>query len=158
MEYFMTHEGYESITSLYSQIFRNTRNGFFQGLPCIMIGMAIAQHGVIRSNRLLIGILLLSLAAFIANIGIAKFINTYAILSLVLCNNSHKCQDNFYKDLRLASTVIYFTHMLFVGSMAILWQNLPPIRQFIVAIIGCFVLSIVFMSNKDTYLHRNLFS
>lgn len=157
MEYFMTHEGYESITFLYSQVFRNTRNGFFQGLPCIMIGMAIAQHGVIRSNKLLSGLFLLSLAAFVVNINIAKFIATYALLSLVLCSDSHSYQDDVYKKLRLTSTVTYFSHMLFVGVIAILWPEIPGTIQFIIAISGCIILANLVILYKEKSWVKLLF-
>lgn len=110
----------QTITNPYFRLFLTTRNGFFQGLPYIMIGISIANDGIIRSKKVLVGILLSGFVLQMIGYQFTTFITSYALFSLIIQIDFPERKDNLYHNFRMASTIIYLTHMLFVASITIL--------------------------------------
>ena len=110
----------QTITNPYFRLFLTTRNGFFQGLPYIMIGISIANDGIIRSKKVLVGILLSGFVLQMIGYQFTTFITSYALFSLIIQIDFPERKDNLYHNFRMASTIMYLTHMLFVASITIL--------------------------------------
>lgn len=146
------------ITYPYFKLFQTTRNGFFQGLPYIMIGIAIANEGILKSKKWLTGILILSFIAHMAGIKLATFIMTYALFSLIIQFDLPKRKDNLYRNCRLTSTIVYFVHMLFVASITIFTPiEIPNYLLFIVVVILSFITAGIAIRHKESKIVKILF-
>lgn len=57
---------------------------------------------------------------------------------------------DFYGDLRLASVVIYFIHMLWVGLITLLYPGLAPYWMFVATVALSFATAYLVIRNKET--------
>ena len=143
---------------IYTSLFKTTRNGFFVGLPYILIGMLIASKGVLKSKGVLSAILVMSFLLHVLGCKLAMFVVIYSFFSLMLQINLKKMHNDLYRNLRLASTVVYFVHMLLVGAITILYPNvLSPIVLFLVVAFFSFVTAVIVMKNQDINVVKLLF-
>ena len=145
------------ITSVYYRLFGSTRNGFFQGLPYVVIGISVANDGVINSKTALWTLLIISFIAHILGCNLATFLMTYALLSLVTQYDFKKEKDELYKSFRLTSTIIYLVHMLWVGFFTFIVHISNDIVLFAIVLLASFVSSFIAIKNKDTIIVRLLF-
>ncbi len=135
--------------NIYYRLFQTTRNGFFEGLPYIMIGVAIASHGVCNKNILWL-LLIASFIVHMLGVKLATFVVIYALFSLVLQFDIKPRQDNLYKNFRLTSTIVYFVHMLWVGLLTILYPGLHPYWMFVATVALSFATAYLVIRNKET--------
>lgn len=143
------------LIKIYFDLFQSTRNGFFQGFPYIVIGMAIASHGVIRNKCLLTFLLLLSLILHMLGIEFATFIMTWALFSIVV---SYDFKPNaLYKNCRLTSTVIYLTHMIWIGFFVIFYPNVNSSIVFLISVIMSIMTAIIVIKEKNNRFCKYLF-
>lgn len=145
------------VVNPYFKLFETTRNGFFQGFPYIMIGITIATEGVLKSKKLLSFILLLSFLAHMSGLRFATFVMTYALFSLVIQFDLKDCADNLYRNCRFTSTIVYFVHMLWVGTLPLLFPNLTSIYLFIAVVILSFLTARIVIYFKDTQIVKFCF-
>ncbi len=136
--------------NLYFKLFLTTRNGFFEGLPYITVGIAIASCGVISSKKLLCVLLLCSFIVHMLGVKLATFFVIYALFSLVLQLDLRPREDDLYRNFRLTSTIIYFIHMLWVGLITLLYPEMAPYWMFILVLILSFATAYLVIRNKET--------
>jgi hypothetical protein len=145
------HEQCDGYHQLYFSIFKTTRNGFFIGFPYICIGIAIAQHGILRSTRILWLIFLISIN--IVDIPFALFIAVYALFSLTLHMQLPSSKKEQYQQARLSSTVIYFVHMIWIGLITLLHPaNIAPYWLFLWVMSLSSITAFVVVKNKNNKL------
>lgn len=138
-----------SLCDGYYSLFQTTRNGFFQGFPYIIIGISIAQRGVLNI-RLLYVVFVLAFSAHMLGFKLATFVMTYALFSIVIQYDFKPRQDNLYKNLRLTSTIVYFVHMLYVGVFLLLCPiKFPNVLLFVVVVACSFLTSYIVIKNKN---------
>ena len=147
-----------AIVSPYFKLFLTTRNGFFQGLPYIMIGISIANEGVIKSKKWLTAIFVLSFIAHMFGYQLATFFMTYALFSLTIQFDLPERKDNLYRNCRLTSTIIYFVHMIFVACLTILLPiEIPNYILFLTVVILSFITARIAILYKDNRIVKFLF-
>lgn len=142
---------------LYFKLFKSTSNGFFAGLPYIMLGIAIAANGVIESKKGLWGLLLCSFLIHMFGIKIATFVVIYALFSLVLQFDLPSREDNLYRNFRLTSTIVYFVHMLWIGLLWLLFPGITPIPLFCAAVLLSFMTATMAIRCKESRIVKLLF-
>ncbi len=148
----------ESITAIYVKLFNSTRNGFFEGLPYILIGVLIASRGVIKSKKILWAIFVVSFLLHMFGYALADFVVVYSLFSLVIQFDLKRRTDNLYKNFRLTSTVVYFVHMIWVGLITIFIPNtMPPIFLFLLVVILSFATATIVIKNKESQIVKLLF-
>ena len=148
----------ESITAIYVKLFNSTRNGFFEGLPYILIGVLIASKGVIKSKKILWVIFTVSFLLHMFGYSLADFVVVYSLFSLVIQFDLKRRTDDLYKNFRLTSTVVYFVHMIWVGLITIFIPNIiPPIFLFLLVVILSFATATLVIKNKESQIVKLLF-
>lgn len=148
----------EPITAIYVKLFNSTRNGFFEGLPYILIGVLIASKGVIKSKKILWVIFVVSFLLHMFGYSLADFVVVYSLFSLVIQFDLKRRTDSLYQNFRLTSTVVYFVHMIWVGLITIFIPNtIPPIFLFLIVVILSFVTATIVIKNKESQIVKFLF-
>ena len=147
-----------AIVSPYFKLFLTTRNGFFQGLPYIMIGISIANEGIIKSKKWLTAIFVLSFIAHTFGYQLATFIMSYALFSLTIQFDLPKRKDNLYQNCRITITIVYFVHMIFVAYLTILLPiEIPNYIIFLIVVILSFITARIAILYKDNRIVKFLF-
>ena len=108
-------KGTSDLSLLYFKLFHTTRNGLFVGLPYLIIGAIIALNGIITKRSVLIPLLIIGFLLHCCGIVIASYIVAYVLFSLVVCLKINGNSELFVY-FRQSSTVIYFSHMIFVAG------------------------------------------
>lgn len=143
---------------VYFSLFKTTRNGFFVGFPYIVVGVAIAEHGVIKSRTVLWMMLVLALVLQMQGLPLVLFFLVYALFSLVLHWELPNDRSERYYNARLSSTVIYFVHMLWVGALTLLLpQSIAPYWMFVIVVALSFATAYVVIRNKNSALVKICF-
>lgn len=145
------------IVEPYFKLFNTTRNGFFEGFPYIVIGIAVASHGVLRSKVILYGILLVSFIIHMMEIKLATFFMTYALFSIVMLFDLKDRKDYFYRNCRLTSTILYFVHMIWVGCLTLIYPQLNPFAMFVLTLLLSFVTAKGVLFCKETKIVKYCF-
>ena len=130
--------------NLYYSIFKTTRNGFFIGFPYIALGVFISSHGVRLHQIGLFVLLMIGFAAQLFDIPLSNFVTIYALFALILGLHLPTRKDDLYINMRLSSSVIYFTHMLWVGLLLLLFPKLLAIPLFVIAVtLSCLTAGVI---------------
>lgn len=156
----LSSEGYaESILNIYFKLFKTTRNGFFEGLPYILIGVFIASKGVIRSKLFLCISFVLSFILHMCGFRFATFIVVYTVFSLVIqINIGQRSENSIFKNMRLTSTIVYFVHMIYVGLLSIFCPiKIEPVLLFSSVVLISFLTAWVVIRFKETSVVKLLF-
>ena len=141
----------------YYSIFQTTRNGLFQGFPYIVIGMFIAEKGLIKSN-ILYCIFILFFLLHMFGIKVATFIMIYALFSIVIQHDFKNRTDNLYLNFRLTNTVVYFTHMIWVGILLLFSPiDLSPIPLFLITVFCSLFIGYIVVKNKENKIVKKIF-
>lgn len=158
LDYCNEHMYMQTITEPYYKLFQTTRNGFFEGIPYITIGIAIASGHVIRSKYVLLALFIGSFTLHMFGVKLATFVAVYALFSVVLSFDLPNRNDSFYGNCRLTSTIIYFVHMIWVGLLTLLLPvKFTPLYLFVIVVLLSFITAIVVMRNKENKLIRYCF-
>ena len=148
-------------SSIYTSLFKTTRNGFFVGLPYILIGMLIASKKSVSSvpKGALLSMLFVSFLFYVLGYKLAMFVVVYSFFSLILQIDLEKAGKDLYRNLRLTSTVIYFVHMLWVGIIIALppLYTLSPILSFFVVAIMSLATAVIVVKKQDVKVVKLLF-
>lgn len=105
-----------SIVSSYFELFRTVRNGIFNGFLFIVLGMLLCKHWETLkriSKYVIIMILLLSIGLYLYEIPFTLHLLSFTLLYCILLIRMPDV--SYYEWLRNMSTLIYFSHMLFVA-------------------------------------------
>ncbi len=158
LDYCNNNNIFTAIVSPYFKLFLTTRNGFFQGLPYIMIGISIANEGVIKSKKWLTAIFVLSFIAHMSGYQLATFIMSYALFSLTIQFDLPEREDNLYRNCRLISTIVYFVHMIFVACLTILLPiEIPNYILFLTVVILSIITARIAIRYKENRIVKILF-
>lgn len=156
----LSSEGYaESILNIYFKLFKSTRNGLFEGLPYILIGVLIAEKGVIGSKLILYISFVLSFILHMCGFSFAIFIVVYTVFSLVIqINIGQRSENSIFKNMRLTSTIVYFVHMIYVGLLSIFCPiKIEPVLLFSSVVLISFLTAWVVIRFKETSVVKLLF-
>lgn len=157
LNYFHEYGIMSIIVEPYFKLFNTTRNGFFEGFPYIVIGIAIASYGVLRYKVILYGILLVSFVIHLMEIKLATFFMTYALFSIVMLFDFKDRRDHFYRNCRLTSTILYFVHMIWVGCLTLIYPQLNPFAMFVLTLLLSFVTAKGVLFYKETKIVKYCF-
>lgn len=158
LNYCSQHHLLVNITDVYFKLFHTTRNGFFEGLPYITIGIAIASGHIIKQKKILTALFLGSLVFHMMGIKLATFVTVYALFCIVIQFDLPNRNDSFYANCRLTSTIIYFVHMIWVGLLTLLLPiKLSPLWLFVIVVLLSFLTAIFVIRNKENRLFRFCF-
>ncbi len=147
-----------NVVGLYFRIFKTARNGLFEGLMYVSLGVCLAcLHGRIKRGVLAIGIL----TGFSGALLRYPFANVLLVVSLfaLTLNGGHSVSVRHCKYYRVMSSIIYFTHMFFV----VLWgnlchvENLKALYVFILLLLSSVLLSVILLRYKDNRLFKICF-
>lgn len=141
----------------YYSIFKTTRNGLFIGFPYMALGLLISSCRCRPSKTKLFVLLIIGFVAQLFNVPLSHFMTIYALFVLILGINSPTRKDDLYINMRLSSSVIYFTHMLWVGLLSLLFSEIPPIPLFVTAVISSGLTAIIFIRHKEKEIVQLLF-
>lgn len=135
--------------NLYYSLFKTTRNGFFIGFPYMALGLFTSSHGTRLHQIALFALLMIGFAAQLFDIPLSNFVTIYALFVLILGINVPTRTDDLYMNMRLSSSVIYFTHMLWVGLLLLLFPKLLAIPLFVTAVIFSCLTAVVTIRYKE---------
>ena len=144
-----------SIISLYFKVFKTARNGLFVGFPYIVIGIAIARHGILKSIHLLWLLLAVGVVCKWFNVPLVSFLIVYALFSLVLHYEPSRERDT--GNIRLSSEVIYFVHMIWIGILSLWGLNIAPLRLFTTVVMLSLLTSYIVVRGQQTTIVKTLF-
>lgn len=143
--------------NLYYSLFMTTRNGFFIGFPYMALGLFISSHGVRLHQIGLFVLLMLGFAAQLFDIPLSNFVTIYALFVLILGINLPTRADDLHMNMRLSSSVIYFTHMLWIGLLLLLFPKLLAIPLFVTAVVLSCLTAAVIIRYKEKRAIKLLF-
>ena len=145
-------------SGIYEYLFKTTRNGLFQGLPYILIGVLIAYEGGITSKKILCALLVVGFSLCLLGVELFKFLVIYSFFSLVIQTDMKGNNDSFFENLRLISTVVYFVHMIWVGFIVIFFPNIfSSISLFVVVAVLSLATALVVIKNQSVNAIKLLF-
>lgn len=144
-----------SMVKLYFTIFVTTRNGLFQSLIFVSIGMLVAETEQLGKLRIgtcnIIAATLMYLVKIATSlIGGGQYLSkaldlpTFYFLFSVVILTCKKINLNgkFYEQLRNWSEIIYFVHMYFVAVCALLYRcNYHNFKTFFITAVGVLMIS-----------------
>lgn len=139
--------------STYYSIFKTTRNGFFIGFPYMALGLLVSSYGCRLSKTKLFVLLIIGFV----KVPLSHFITIYALFVLILGINLPTRKDDLYVNMRLSSSVIYFTHMLWVGLLSLVFPEILPIPLFVTAVILFGLAALFFIRYKEKGIVQLLF-
>lgn len=143
--------------NLYYSIFKTTRNGFFIGFPYMVLGLFISSYGYRLSQTKLCVLLIIGFVAQLFKVPLSHFMTIYALFVSILGINLPTRKDDLYIHMRLSSSIIYFTHMLWVGVLLLLYPGLPPIPLFVTTVILSGLTAFVILQYKEKEIVQLLF-
>ena len=111
------------------------------------MGMFIAEYGVISSKYWLATLFAIGFIFTVIGAPYLSWIVNYLLFALVIQMNIKERSGDFYGDLRLASVVIYFTHMLWVGLVTLLYPGLAPYWMFLIVLLLSFATAYLVIRN-----------
>ena len=121
--------------NLYYSIFKTTRNGLFVGFPYIALGLFVSSYGIRLSKLSLLALIAIGFASQLFDVPLSNHITIYALFSLLLSINLPTRKDDLYINVRLSSSVIYFTHMLWVGLLHLFFPEILALSLFATAVL-----------------------
>lgn len=143
-------------TGWYLSLFKNTRNGFFQGFPYMTIGFVVSAVGYGRNKLLMTILLFVGVIIQLLGYKSGSYVTIYSLFSLILSLDSITLNEDICKKYRLTSVVIYFVHMLWVGLL-ILNFKISSLNLFVLSLILSIMTSYLVVSNRKSKLVRFLF-
>ena len=144
----LIREWWTPFVDLYYKLFLHTRNGFFQGLIFMVLGVGVAKYKQAFPTKWILPSLLLFGAAYLNDVFGVKYLFYLSLFMLSLqCNL--KGETSFYQNIRITSTIIYFVHMFFVGAFTLLFkENINSFLLFSSVLCGSFLSSFVLLNFK----------
>lgn len=140
----------EKLVRYYRFVFLHGR--LFTGMFYIMTGMIISKYKNNISIFLSIGLMLFVGNIFVNELYYSVSIAVYSIIIFYLTISIDIKNKKLYKKLRDASTVFYFTHMVFWSFYTILIlknPNHPGIDSFFVSLMCCVIASFILIKLKE---------
>ena len=118
LNYCQDHKLLEPVVDVYFKIFLNTRNGFFVGLMFVSLGMLCARlENVAWSTWFCI--LVLGTVGMILQYSLFNAPMTFALCVLTISLRTRNIYSGFATLMRTMSTVVYFTHMIFMAILVL---------------------------------------
>ena len=151
-----SQENFTGILHIISFVFPTTR--VFYGFCYLSIGMCIAKYKFKVNFKLL---LLIDAICFIITVYFNNFISTlllYIFFFMTIVSINLKDREIYYY-FREASTIIYFSHMLFLFIWTLKFSNMAFL-EFLLTLICSFILSIlliIFQKKKNYKFYKLLF-
>lgn len=145
-------------STFYFKLFKTTRNGFFVGFAYIMIGGLIALYEQQKSSTYCY-IVLFILGTITSNYGIriASLVVSYSFFKIIL---SIKVSDKFKgiaENARMASTIIFLTHMIPIAIFRIFLPNMPSLATYIYSILFTLSISAIAIVFREKKIIKVLF-
>lgn len=157
IDYCHEHQIMNLYIDKYYSVFQTTRNGLFQGFPYIVIGMFIAEYGLVRLN-ILYCIFIPNFVLHMFGVKFATFIMIYALFSIIIQHDFKDRKDNLYLNFRLTNTVVYFTHMIWVGILLLLSPiSLSPMSLFLITVFCSLLIANIVIKNKGNKIIKLFF-
>ncbi len=144
----------QPITDMDFSVFQKTRNGFFVGYLYVALGLLCSRIKEVP----LIGVISLFVVGIIGIILKLPLANAFIVLSLFFYSASTQCCNltiGTSKELRVMSSIIYFTHMLI---MAILVLLVGLMRGILLFFIVTLMISRLFMRHSDSKIFQLFFN
>jgi surface polysaccharide O-acyltransferase-like enzyme len=143
------HPSVQEIMKYYSLIFVNGR--LCTGMFYVVTGIIISKYKYDISILISIGIMLFVGNVFIQELYSSIGIAVYSIIIFLLIVSAQIGDNAIFEKLRKASTIFYFTHMIFWSIYTIIILKTPNcygFDSFIVSLICCIIASIVLIELK----------
>ena len=141
----------------YLSLFKNTRNGFFQGFPYMTIGFVVSAVGYSRNKLLMTILLFVGVIIQLLGYKSGSYVTIYSLFSIVLSSSdSITLNENVCKAFRLTSVVIYFVHMLWAGLLIFSFK-INSLSLFVSSLLLSIMTSYLVVRNRKSKLVRFLF-
>ena len=147
----------QPITDMYFSVFQKTRNGFFVGYLYVALGLLCSRIKEVP----LIGVISLFVVGIIGIILKLPLANAFIVLSLFFYSASTQCCNltiGTSKELRVMSSIIYFTHMLIMAILVLLIGLMRGVLLFFIVFIVTLMISRLFMRHSDSKIFQLFFS
>lgn len=140
-------------------IFLTTNNGLYMGFPFIMMGVFIAEKGVVRSHWFCVLLLLTGIGVYMTGqTFLAKMITVFAIVQMLFkMPASFNSGRVVAEKCRFASTVIYFVHMVWVGILTFVFTVDSHLLKFLLAVILSSIIAFWAVAKQNSKLVKMLF-
>lgn len=160
-------------TAMYFKLFLTTRNGLFQSLAFVSIGMQIAEAEQFDKLRVsiqnaIVFVLVCAVKVFCSLFGgsdISKLLDLptfYFMFAVIILEcKENRLKGNFYKHLRSTSETMYFIHMYFVAFCALVLykDDYNNFKSYLICAGGALAVSEIYswmknISNRSTTVSR----
>lgn len=158
---------------MYFKLFLTTRNGLFQSLAFVSIGMQIAEAERFDKLRVsiqnaIVFVLVCAVKVFCSLFGgsdISKLLDLptfYFMFAVIILEcKENRLKGNFYKHLRSTSETMYFIHMCFVAFCALVLykDDYNNFKSYLICAGGALAVSEIYswmknISNRSTTVSR----
>lgn len=158
---------------MYFKLFLTTRNGLFQSLAFVSIGMQIAEAERFDKLRVsiqnaIVFVLVCAVKVFCSLFGgsdISKLLDLptfYFMFEVIILEcKENRLKGNFYKHLRSTSETMYFIHMYFVAFCALVLyeDDYNNFKSYLICAGGALAVSEIYswmknISNRSTTVSR----
>lgn len=158
---------------MYFKLFLTTRNGLFQSLAFVSIGMQIAEAEQFDKLRVsiqnaIVFVLVCAVKVFCSLFGgsdISKLLDLptfYFMFAVIILEcKENRLKGNFYKHLRSTSETMYFIHMYFVAFCALVLykDDYNNFKSYLICAGGALAVSEIYswmknISNRSTTVSR----
>ena len=146
----------QPITDLYFAIFVKTRNGFFEGFLFVALGMLCSNLKRISSSAL-VTLLFVGILGMLYQVPLSKSMVVCAIFGAALCVKASGVSNEVSAKLRNVSTIVYFTHMLFISPIIMLDLTTEGFILFAISIVLSVLLGFCFFSWSKERFYTILF-
>lgn len=118
LDYFKENSIMEPFTNLYFTTFLKTRNGFFVGFLYVALGMLCSQLDRIPlvGNAIL---LLLGIIGILMQLPLSNALLIFPIFIFAISFAGNRIKQDTAIRFRMMSSIIYFTHMIFMAVLVI---------------------------------------
>ena len=152
------HDINAKVLDYYYLAFSTIRNGIFVGFPFIMIGVFIAEKGIIRSHIVNMILLLLGICTYVmGQTFFANMIIIFTVVQFLFKIPTSKLEKTLPEKCRLASTVIYFVHMIWIGVLTFIITVDSSLLKFLLTVILSSILAFLADINPNSKLVKVLF-
>lgn len=158
IDWMICHDIGTKALGYYYLLFATTRNGLFIGFPFAVMGVFIAEKGVVRLRLFSVLLFLLGISTYMTGqVFFANMITVFAVAQILFKMPASKLENTVAGKCRIASTVIYFVHMIWIGIFTFVYAIDSQPLKFLLSVALSFIIAIWVSVNQDSKLVKILF-
>ena len=157
LDYCHANELLNPIVDLYFKVFLKTRNGFFVGLMYVALGLLCAKLDEIPFYTWVF-IFILGIVGVFYNCPLSNALVTFALFIITTYLRGRWINLNASLAMRTMSTIVYFTHMVFMAVIVCILKSSIGLSLFVIVSMFSICICMVLMRYKNSKVFNLCFS